>query len=92
MEGERIILQDCVEGREEVGHALHVAKGGVGFVVGEEEVFHLLEVHVGAGFVEGGVGVWVWVVRAGEEGNVAVGAVDVFFWCSLAEGGTAVVL
>jgi hypothetical protein len=78
-EGDGIVLHDRIDGREQVGHALHIAEGGVVFVVGEEHVFHLLEVNVGAGFGEGGVRVGVRCVFAGEEGDVAIGAVNVLF-------------
>ena len=97
-EGDRVVLEHGVDGREEVGHALHVAevlgvwvagvgvgggRGGVVFEVGEEHVFELFEVHVcavSAGDVEGGGGVGMRDVFAGEEGDVAVGSVDVFFY------------
>lgn len=103
-EGQGVVLGHGVERGEEVGHALDVAEGVWGvvggvwvrggrgvivFEVGEEHVFELFEVYVGAGaigIVEGGGGVRVGNVFAGEEGDVAVGAVDVFFWNVLGMG------
>lgn len=79
-EGHGVVLKDGIEGREEVGHALHVAEGRVVLVVGQEHVFHLLEVDVGAGVSEGGVGIWVRGVFACEEGDEAVCSVDIFFY------------
>ena len=78
-EGYGVVLGDGVDGREQVGHSLDVAEVAVVFVVGEEHVFHLLEVDVGAALGEGGVGIRMWDVLAGEEGDVAVCAVDVLF-------------
>ena len=47
-------------------------------VVRHEDVLELLEVDVGADFGEGALGVRVRDVFTGEEGHLAVGAVDVF--------------
>lgn len=69
-----------------------IGAGGVGgrvvFEVGKEHVFKLLEVDVGAvaaGDVEWRGGVWMWDVLAGEEGDVAVGAVHVLLYCAYAK-------
>lgn len=79
-ESEGVVLHDGVDGREEIAHALHVAEVAVVFIVGEQHVFHLLEMDVGADFGEGGFGVRMCDVFAFEEGDVAVGAVDVLFY------------
>lgn len=103
-EGEGVVLEDGVDGGEEIGHALDVGEvlrrgvatgvgpggggGGVVFEVGEEHVFELFEVDICAvavGDGEGGGGVRVWDVFAGEEGDVPVGPVDVFFYGEEAE-------
>lgn len=52
-EGHCVVLHYGVNGREEIGHALDVAEGGVVFVIGDEHVFHLFEVDVGADLGEG---------------------------------------
>jgi hypothetical protein len=97
-EGDGVVLEHGVDGRQEVRHALDVAEvlgvrvAGVGvggsrgvvvFEVGQEHVFELFKVHVcaiAAGDVEGGGGVGMRDVFAGEEGDVTVGAVDIFFY------------
>lgn len=79
-EGDGVVLDDRVDGRQQVRHALDVAQLPVVLVVRQKEVLHLFHVRVGAGLGEGGVWVRVRDVFAHEDGHVAVGAVDVFFW------------
>jgi hypothetical protein len=63
--------------------------------VGEEHVFELLEVDiraVAAGNEEGGGGIRMRDVFASEEGDVAVCAVDVFFYCAYSEVSKSLVV
>lgn len=97
-EGKGVVLEDGVDGGQEVGHALDVAEvlgvrirgvgagGGGGFVVfevGKEHIFELFEVHVcavAAGDIKGRGRIRVGDVIASEEWDMAVCAVDVFFY------------
>jgi len=75
-----IILHNCVDGRKQIAHALNVAKILVVFVIRKKHVFHLLQVNVGAHIRKRRVRVRVRNVLAGEDGNIAICAMDVFLY------------
>ena len=75
-----IILHDSVDGREQIAHALNVAKILVVFVVRKKHVFHLLQVNVGASFRKRRVGVGVRNVLAGKDGDIAICAMYIFLY------------
>jgi len=78
-ECQSIILHDSVDWSQEVTHALHVAEIAVVFVVGQQHVFHLLEMDVRADLREGRVRIGVWDILALEQGNMTISAVNILF-------------
>lgn len=59
---------------------MHVAEITVMFVVGQQHVFHLLEVDVRADFREGRVRIGVGDILALEQGDMTIGAVNILFY------------
>lgn len=68
----RIILDDGVNRREEIRHALDVAQILVVLVIGQEHFLELLEMGIRPNFSERGFGVWVRYVLSLEDWDISV--------------------
>ena len=73
-----IILHDCVERSKKVAHTLDVAQFGVIFVVCQEHVLHLLQVHVRPRVGERRIGVRMGNVFPSEQRYQTICTVDIF--------------
>jgi hypothetical protein len=78
--GDRVVLHDGVYGRQEVAHALHVAQVLVPLVIREQNLLHLLEMHVSPNLRKRRIRVRVWAVLAREQREVSVCAVDILLY------------
>ena len=76
-----IVLHHSVDWGKKIRHALYVAQVAVVLVVGEEHVFHLLQMDIGAHVCERRGGIRVWRIFTREEGYCAIGSMDVFLCC-----------
>lgn len=57
--GDSVILFDSVNRRKKIAHALNVTEVRVVFIVSQEHVFHLLQVHIRADISKWRVRVWM---------------------------------
>jgi hypothetical protein len=81
-ESNGVVLHNGIDRRQQIAHTLDVAKIFVVFVVGEQHIFHLLQMDVGPDVSERRVGVRVRNIFAHEDGNRAICAVYVLLYCT----------
>jgi hypothetical protein len=79
-EGDRIILHNGINRREEIAHPLDVAQTTVVFIVRQKHVFHLLEMYIGANVSKRRVWIRMRDVFSFEKCYVPIGAMDVLFY------------
>lgn len=79
-EGDCVVLHDCIDGREEIAHALDVAEVLVVLVVGKEHILHLFEVYVRPNVGERRIWIGVRDVLSFEDGNVAICSVHILLY------------
>ena len=58
-ERDSVVLHYCIDGRQQIAHALDVAKIAVILVVGQEHVLHLFEMDIRPDIGEWRVRIWM---------------------------------
>lgn len=76
-ESDCVILHDGVNWCKEIAHSLYIAKIWTEFIICQQHVLHLLQMHIGADIHEWGVGVGVRNVLAREERDGAICAMNI---------------
>lgn len=81
-EGDSVILHDCINGCEQIAHALNVAQVTIIFIVSQKHILHLFQVNVCAHVSKWRFRIWMRDIFPFKKGNMPIRAVNIFFYMS----------